>query len=56
MLICLEMRSRIEGSVSSMAFKLTSPCSPGWMSMFSLVSRAKASSSSFTGTSCTTTL
>ena len=53
---CFEMRSRIAGSVSSIALRLTSPDSDGWMSMFCFVSRARAWRSSLRGTSLTTTL
>ena len=55
--LCIQLtRSRIAGNVSLMALRLTSPPMPGCTSMFCFVSRASATSRSFTGTSLTTTL
>ncbi len=56
MLICREMRSSSCGSVWSTAFSVTEPLMPGWMSMFSLASRASANSRSCAATLLTTTL
>ena len=52
---CREMRVRICFSVWSMAFRLMVPSTPGWMSKFTFVSRAIASSTSRTGWLATTT-
>ena len=52
---CLAMRVRIWRSVWSMALRFTVPSMPGWMSKFTFVSRAMASSTSRTGWFATTT-
>ena len=51
---CFEMRVRICLSVWSIALIVTLPSMPGWMSTFTFVSRAMASSTSRTGWLATT--
>ena len=52
---CFAMRLRICFSVWSIAFRLTEPSMPGWMSKFTFVSRAIAKRTSRTGWFATTT-
>jgi hypothetical protein len=52
---CRAMRFRICFNVWSIALRLTVPSMPGWMSKFTRVSRAIASSTSRTGWLATTT-
>src|SRR5512141_2915855 len=56
MFTCCAIRSRMAGKVSSIAFNDTRPWIEELTSMFWRVSRDRANSSSFTGTSLTTTL